>query len=153
MPLINRSLDAAVGRVSILWSMPVPPDRVWWGLTDPEALPQWMGALVSGRFVLGDVVRIQHAENCASTSKVLDCEPHALLAMTWDFPNEPLSHLSISLTPAGAGTELTLIHEDLGSEAPGYLPGWHTHLVYLEALLTGDPLPWSGFWPTHDRLR
>lgn len=70
MPLIDSSLDTAAKRVSISWHLDPSPDRVWWGLTDPEALPQWMGRLVSGQFETGSTVIIEHAEDYCCTSKI-----------------------------------------------------------------------------------
>lgn len=62
MPLINRSLDRANERVSHSWSIAAPAHHIWWALTDPEALPLWLGKLTSGKFVVGNSVTIQHAE-------------------------------------------------------------------------------------------
>ena len=152
MPLIDRSLDTAVERVSISWHLYASPDRSWWGLTDSEALPQWLGRLVSGQFELGSTVIIEHGENYCCTSRILECEPERLLAMTWEFPDEPLSHLRIELAPNGDGTHLFLTHDGLGTETASYLPGWHTHLLYLESVLTGRPRPKAEFWTTYEAL-
>lgn len=152
MPLIDRSLDTAVERVSISWHLYASPDRSWWGLTDSEALPQWLGRLVSGQFELGSTVIIEHAENYCCTSRILECEPERLLAMTWDFPDEPVSRLRIELTTAGTGTRLELTHKALGAETANYLPGWYTHLLYLEGVLTGEPRRMADFWPTYETL-
>ena len=152
MPLIDRSLHTANERVSHSWSMAVPAAHVWWGLTDPEALPRWLGKLTSGDFVVGDSVTIQHAESYACTSRILECEPERLLSMTWEFPDEPPSQVRIVLTPAVESTHLALQHDGLGDKAADYLPGWHTHLLYLEALLLGQPRSMADFWPTHDGL-
>lgn len=152
MPLISSSLDTEAGRVAHSWLLDAPPDRVWWGLTDSKALPQWMGRLVSGQFRTSSTVIIEHAENYCCTSRILDCAPERLLAMTWDFPDEPVSRLRIELTTAGTGTQLVLTHEALGTEAAGYLPGWHTHLLYLESVLIGEPHPMAKFWATYDAV-
>lgn len=132
--------------------MAVPSDRLWWGLTDPEALPHWLGKLHAGSIVTGDVMRIEHAENYFCTSRIMECDPERRLGMTWEFPDEPLSTVLITLTPELNATRLTLTHEGLGDEAPNYLPGWHTHLLYLEALLLGRPLSMANFWSTYDEL-
>ncbi|MER2133199.1 MAG: SRPBCC domain-containing protein [Arthrobacter sp.] len=149
MPHTDSSLDTAAERVSISWHLDASPDQVWWGLTDPEALPQWIGRLVSGQFETGSTVIIEHAEDYCCTSRILDCAPESLLAMTWDFPDEPVSRLRMELTPAGTGTQLVLRHEALGTEAGSYLPGWHTHLLYLDGVLAGEPRPMAEFWATY----
>ena len=126
--------------------------RLWWGLTDPEALPQWLGKLTSEKFAGGDVVTIQHAENYFCTSHILACESEQLLAMTWKFPDEELSNVQIRLTPVVDAIHLFLTHDELGDEAANYLPGWHTHLLYLEDLLLDRPRPMDKFWSTYDVL-
>jgi uncharacterized protein YndB with AHSA1/START domain len=152
MPLINRSLDRANERVSHSWSIAAPAHHIWWALTDPEALPLWLGKLTSGKFVVGNSVTIQHAEGYLCTSRLKECEPERILSMTWEFPDEPPSQVTIVLTPAGESTHLALQHDGLGSEAVDYLPGWHTHLLYLEALLLGKPRFMADFWSTYDGL-
>lgn len=152
MPLISRTIETGPGRVTLQWSLRVPADRVWWGLIDPEALPQWIGTLSSGTFAPGSVVSVQHAEGYFCISEILDCVPAALLAMTWKFPDEPLSYVRIELTPEGKGTCLTLTHEGLGGESAGYLPGWQTHLLYLEDLLQGRPRSMADFWLVYGEL-
>ena len=152
MPLMESSLRPANNRLSHTWSIAVPSDRLWWGLTDPEALPHWLGKLTAGRFVTGDVIEIEHAENYFCTSLIKECDPERRLGMTWEFPDEPPSTVLITLSPEPNATRLTLTHEGLGDEAPHYLPGWHTHLLYLEALLLGQPRSMTKFWSTYDEL-
>lgn len=132
--------------------MNVPMSRLWWGLTDPNALPHWLGTLIDGEFVNGDIVTIQHAENYSCTSQILACEPEQLLEMTWKFPDEELSNLQIRLTSVGDSIDLILTHNGLGDEATNYLPGWHTHLLYLEDLLLGRPRSMDKFWSTYEHL-
>ncbi|NJC23333.1 uncharacterized protein YndB with AHSA1/START domain [Arthrobacter pigmenti] len=153
MPLVERALDAVDGQVTHSWSLAVPSDLVWWGLTDAEALPCWLGKLTSGAFGVGNVVTIEHAEDYSCTSRIQAYEPGQLLSMTWKFPDEPTSEVRISLKRAGASTHLELRHDGLGSEAANYLTGWHTHLLYLEALLLGEPRSMEDFWSTYDALR
>ena len=152
MPLISQRIQSAPGRVTLQWSLPVPADRVWWGLTDPKALPQWIGSVTFGEFAAGSEVTVQHAENYSCVSEIRDCEPPERLAMTWKFPDEPLSYLRIELTPHGLGTRLDLIHDGLGEDAAGYLPGWQTHLLYLEDLLAGRPRSMADFWAVYGEL-
>jgi len=132
--------------------MAVPAGHIWWGLTDPEALPLWLGKLISGEFSAGNAVTIQHAENYFCTSRIHECDPGRLLSMTWKLPDEPPSHVRIVLTPAGESTCLALQHDGLGNEAANYLLGWHTHLLYLEALLLGRPRSMAEFWSTFEGL-
>ena len=153
MPLIGRSIQEANGRVIHEWAMNVPVSRLWWGLTDPNALPQWLGTLTNGSFTSGGEATIRHAENYFCTSQILECEPEQLLFMTWKFPDEALSKLQIKLAQLDESASLLLIHDGLGEDATSYLPGWHTHLLYLEDLLLGHPRSMSEFWSTYEELR
>ncbi|GAA5228920.1 SRPBCC family protein [Paeniglutamicibacter antarcticus] len=81
--------------------MPVPPDRLWWGLTNPSALPHWMGILTSGSFVAGNCATIEHADEYSCVSRILECEPEKLLGTTCMFLDEPLSQVRIELTGDG----------------------------------------------------
>lgn len=152
MPLKNRSIQEVNGRVIHEWSMQVPMSRLWWGLTDPEALPRWLGTLTDGNFVNGGVVTIQHAKDYSCTSQILAYEPEQLLEMTWNFPDENLSYLQIRTIPTGDAIDLVLTHDALGDEAANYLTGWHTHLLYLEGLLLGRPRSMDQFWSTYELL-
>lgn len=152
MPLVSRSVDVGSKQVLHSWSMAVPAGRVWWALTDSGALPLWLGELVSGEFVAGDVVTVKHAEAYFCTSRIQVCEPGKLLSMTWKFPDEATSHLRVMLNSDGERTQLNVKHEGLGNETVNYLAGWHTHLLYLEALLLGHPRPMDEFWSTYDSL-
>ena len=152
MPLVSCSIDTAAEKVLHNWSMEVSAGRLWWGLTDPGALPHWLGKLTSGRFAAGNVVTIEHAEDYSCISHIQECEPGQLLSMTWKFPDEANSRVQIVLEPTGGTTSLSLQHNKLGNEAANYLPGWHTHLLYLEALLLGQPRPMEKFWSTYDSL-
>ncbi|MET4062039.1 uncharacterized protein YndB with AHSA1/START domain [Arthrobacter sp. UYP6] len=153
MPLTTALIEPGPERLSLQWSLPATPAHAWWGLTDPEALPQWMGTITSGKFALGNEVTVQHAENYSCISNVLDYVPEALLSMTWKFVDEPLSRLRIELTPDRNSTRLALTHEGLGEETAHYLPGWQTHLLYLEDLLRGCPRPMTDFWSTYEGLQ
>ena len=152
MPFTSRAIQEATGCVIHEWSMNVAMSRLWWGLTDPNALPHWLGTLIDGEFVNGDIVTIQHAENYSCISQILACEPEQLLEMTWKFPDEKLSNLQIRLTSVDDSIDLILTHSGLGDEAMTYLAGWHTHLLYLEDLLLGRPRSMDKFWSTYEHL-
>ena len=152
MPLLQRSLDPGTGCVAFSWWVRVPPQRLWWALTDREALPHWLGQLQRGVFDAGDVVVIEHAENYACISSIEESVPLNALAMTWKFPDEAPSRLRLTLRPELSGTVLTLVHTELAESAASYLPGWHTHLLYLEALVEGRPRCMEDFWSTYESL-
>ncbi|MGA4670882.1 SRPBCC domain-containing protein [Propionibacteriaceae bacterium Y1923] len=150
MPLLTAAAEQ--GTVRLTWELPHDPRSVWQHLTDVDRLTEWLGQLRFGSFTVGDELVIDHGEGylCRSIVHVAD-EPREL-AMTWHFPDEPASRLSINLDPPG---RLQLEHTALGDLGGSYLPGWITHLTFLEASLRGEPIPLSAFWgvhATHERL-
>jgi uncharacterized protein YndB with AHSA1/START domain len=152
MPLISRSIQTAAGRVFHDWSIAAPSARLWCGPTDPQALPCWLEQFISGNFLSGDVSTLQHAREYCCTSRIQELESERLIGMTWQFPDEQRSYVRITLYPGSATTRLMLKHDGLGNEASAHLPGWHTHLLYLQALLIDQPRPMNDFWSTYDQL-
>lgn len=156
MPLLTSSRDA--DGIVVAWELPRPATEAWQHLTSRQHLQQWLGRLVSGALDEGQTVVVDHGEGYLCTSLVDRVEPGRALGVSWDFPDEPTSHLLVTLEepaepavpaaePAVTGCRLTLRHTGLGEHGTSYLPGWITHLTYLEASLAGTPLPPEAFWP------
>lgn len=160
MPLVAR-VDAP-GVVCLTWRLSTRPAAVWRHLTDVDRLPEWLGRRQDGSFTVGDHLVVDHGDGYLCRSDVLVAQDGRSLAMSWQFPDEPPSRVTIELEtvlpdesmPDGA-TDLHLEHHELADLAGSYLPGWITHLTYFEASLHGEPLPTGSFWrlyETHDRL-
>lgn len=122
---------------------------VWAGFEDRELLSRWLGRPLECEVAVGGALVVDHGEGYISRSVVTEADPQRRLSMTWEFPDEPDSRISVTLRPEPAGTGMDFVHHDLGDLMNSYGPGWVTHLTYLEAAITGAPLPASQFWPLH----
>ncbi|MDN4640793.1 SRPBCC domain-containing protein [Agreia sp. PsM10] len=151
MPLSSASCSG--GMVSLAWSVAVPPENVWSAWADPTMLSHWLGSAVECDIRAGGRLVVDHGEGALSRSDILDAAAPRLLVMTWEFPNEAPSRVSITLDREGYGTRLALVHQQLGDLAGPYESGWMTHLTFLEAAVEGDPLPTSQFWKLHDTFK
>lgn len=148
MPL--ASISTFDGVVRIIWCFTAPVQTVWSGITDRSLLPQWLGQPLECDLRAGGGIIVDHGGGTLSRSVVTGLVPQQRLAMTWEFPDEPASSIGLTLSgQPGAGTTMEFSHSGLGSLVGSYVPGWITHLTYLEAALSGAPLSSSQFWPLY----
>lgn len=147
MPLTSISTDNEF--LAISWSFDVPLESVWAGFEDREMLSRWLGRPIEWNVAAGGTLVVDHGEGYISRSVVTEADPPRRLSMTWQFPDEPDSRITIVLHHAEAGTRMDFAHYDLGDLMQSYGPGWVTHLTYLEAAVSGTPIPSSQFWPLH----
>ncbi len=127
------------------------PAAVWRALTDPAGTGAWLGRL-EGRLERGRTVAVHHEEDVVSRHEVLACDAPVRLALTWDFPGEPRSLLTVTLAArADGGSDVVLRHDDL-AEPVAYAAGWHRHLEFLLGHLAGHPLAPADFWSGHEGL-
>ena len=140
--------------LEITWTLAHGPERVWLGLSTAGLIAQWLGKAVECDIAAGGRLHIDHGEGYISRSDITAVDVPTRLAMTWEFPDEPPSAVSIVLQTddMGASTVLTLVHSGLGDLTDSYRAGWMTHLSYLEAAVDGSPLPSSEFWNLHATL-
>lgn len=150
MPLTSITTDNDV--LSISWSFAVTVESVWAGFEDREVLSQWLGRPSNWDTTPGGTLVVDHGGGYISRSVVTEADPPRRLSMSWEFPDEPGSRITVTLRPEEAGTRMVLVHHDLGNLMNSYGPGWSTHLTYLEAAVSGAPLPPSQFWPLHATL-
>ena len=146
MSLTSVSHDSDL---AIVWSFNLPAHAVWVGISDQEMLSQWLGRALEFDLRAGGAVVVDHGGGTLSRSVVTELVQQHRLVMTWAFPAEPESRLSLRLYPTESGSTLELVHSGLRRLAEGYGPGWITHLTYLEAAVSGAPLSWSQFWPMY----
>jgi len=151
MPLVAVSPHTDIARIA--WSFAHPVEAVWAALTEPDAIAQWLGAVEECDVRPGGTLVVDHGEGVRSRSAVVEATPPHRLTMTWDFPDEPASHVAITLRASEERTVLELVHSELAELAESYRIGWITHLTYLEAVAGGVPLPASQFWSLHATLQ
>lgn len=109
------------------------PDDVWDAITSPERLPRWFLPLEGDLRVGG---RYQLKGNAGGV--IERCEPHALLAVTWENMGD-VSWLEVRLSPVEGGKTLLLLEhtayppegfwEKFGPGAVGV--GWDLTLLGL----------------------
>jgi len=132
-------------------SYPVAPEKVWRAWTDPQALKRWWGPggkdpvsvaeldlRVGGRFriVFGGPLGTDHEVRGVYREVVANRR----LVFTWTWPRttpERESLVSLDFRPAGGGTELAFLHQQLFDESvrDGHRRGWTESLVKLEQYL------------------
>ena len=147
MPLTSISTDNDV--LAFSWFFASPAESVWAGFQDWDTLSQWLGRPIEVDLKAGGTLVVDHGEGYTSRSVVTEADSPSRLSMTWEFPDEPQSRITLTLSPEGAGSRMDFEHHDLGDLRNSYGPGWITHLSYLEAAVSGTPLPSSQFWPLH----
>lgn len=128
------------------------PADLWSALTEPSRIARWL-ARVEGDLRIGGgfVVYFDDADpDQQSRGTVLDCRPTVHLQVTWLFPDEVESQVTVDLHPAGDGaTVLVLDHRHLPDyAAAGYAAGWQAHLEQLDTEVGGPPhrLAWDARW-------
>ncbi|MCQ1953697.1 SRPBCC domain-containing protein [Arthrobacter sp. zg-Y238] len=147
MPL--TSVSTADGSLLISWAFSAPAQAVWAGFTDAALLSQWLGRPLECDARTGGTIVVDHSGGYLSRSVITDMDEPRRLAMSWEFPEEPESRISIRLGDTEAGAVMDFVHYGLGTLVDSYGPGWITHLVYLEAAVAGAAIPAAQFWPLH----
>jgi uncharacterized protein YndB with AHSA1/START domain len=134
--------------------LPVPVERVWQYLTEPEYLGQWLAVSsmeprVGGRVELNfDVAEMpERKEKGANIRGLISCfEPHSALAFSWiDTANNLESAVTFQLIARGEQTSVIVTHSRLPkNRMHEFMAGWHTHLDVLKARLTNAVPPQFG---------
>lgn len=132
-----------VRSINVEREFPHPPEKLWRALTQPHLIQEWLmrndfAPAVGHRFNLsGDWGGVLDCE-------VLDVEPNARLAYTWNFAHaDPAfdlrSIVTFTLTPSGMGTRLRVEQTGFRPEQKqafgGAKVGWPQFLGKLEQLL------------------
>ena len=130
-----------------------PPEKIYAAWTDPEKIIRWFGradatassfkadidARVGGRFRISFSTASESYEVGGVYREVV---PNARLVFSWAWHSTPEreSQVTVVIKPDGAGTLLTLHHEQLFDEAAraGHERGWTAGLDKLEHLLASN---------------
>jgi len=149
-PLLG-AVDRAGRALRLDEHLAATPAQVWAALTQPGELTAWLGRVQDGSPGPGTRFALWHDETTCSHHAVTSWQPERLLGLTWDFPDEAESALRFELESSGPGTRLTVVHEDL-ADPVAYAAGWHRHLEYLAAHVSGADRPFEDFWDGYETL-
>ena len=118
---------------------PATPAEVWSAITEPERIARWLASTT----LLGDGrYRLDFGDDHETLGQVEVCDAPRALVVTWEFPGEPASRVSVEVRPDGDGAVLLLDHTRLPqNQGAGYGAGWEAHLATLEAQLSGATAP------------
>ena len=146
--------DAGTEGVDLALELDAPADLVWAALVEPDRAAAWLGRLEPGPRRAGDRFAVRHDEVTTSWHSVVVWEPARRLEVTWEFPDECPSRLSLGLDRTATATRLALRHTGL-EDPVAYAAGWHRHLEHLVAHLggAGGPPTWAGYDELVDRYR
>ena len=151
---VDRGLGTAdrdgreVRRLTLGRAYPTTTEDLWAGAHRPRAgaalvPPADRRPQVGGRYQL---------EGNAG-GEVLACDPPRSLAVTWEYGGQ-VSWVTVTLTPAGDGTRLELVHDVPADEhwntyGPGAVGiGWEMGLRGLaEHVASGEAVDPQGSWP------
>ncbi|HEY3047309.1 MAG TPA: SRPBCC domain-containing protein [Polaromonas sp.] len=125
------------------------PEKVWRAWTDPQALARWFGPDPEGVVSVADLdVRVggrYHIRFGVPGAEVHDVSgvyqevvPNQKLVFSWAWKSTPerVSQVTVTLRPAGSGTELIFVHEKFYDQAArdGHNQGWAGAFAKLDLL-------------------
>lgn len=150
-PLLG-SVDESRGDVRLSIVVSADVQRVWTALTSGDDLPTWIGRLAGPPLGAGSQFDLWHENVVKSSHTIQLWNPPTLLKLTWDFPDEPRSQVTFHLEAQLEAMTLVRV-EHRGLDDPiSYAAGWHRHLTFLAAHLSGRDLTWESFWDDVDAL-
>jgi uncharacterized protein YndB with AHSA1/START domain len=149
--------------VRLIRILPAPIERVWAFLTIPEKRATWLAGgpmdlrlgghvhLIFDHAALTHEALPEKHKDCEGhpfEGVITQCEPPNLLSYTW----QGGSDVTFELVSLGDETRMVLTHRRLNhtDESVSVAAGWHIHVAYLIARLTGQEPP--PFWASHARL-
>ena len=120
-----------------------PPERVWWALTDADALAAWYWPATLEPEVTSDARAGGHfgitarAADMGFSGVYQEFDPPRRLVQSWSWAGvDRGSRVTIDLTPAGGGTDLVVVHDQVDVETVQiYRHGWESCLGRLPGYL------------------
>lgn len=137
---------SGAAQIRFVRRLPVPPERAWQWLTDPELLQRWLpGCRIEPR--VGGTAVFDFGEEGAATGEVTAVDAPASLVHTWVWEGVPDSVVRWELEADDDGTRLTLTHTDVAAgPAPEFAVGWHVMLDTWVLALDGADDPVGAAW-------
>jgi uncharacterized protein YndB with AHSA1/START domain len=126
------------------------PETVYAFFTDPEKLRRWMGTSVELDLPPDGAFRINVNGRDRASGAFVELVPHSRIVFTWGWDDPQLqippgaTTVEVTLTPAGAGTHVRLVHRGLAAPElrDTHRAGWDHYLSRLAvAAPGGDPGP------------
>ena len=115
-----------------------PVDLVWWFVSTPEGLNEWMSVEATIDLRVGGMVRWVHDNGWVVAGTIGEIVPMRRLRFTfgWEQGGFPVpldsSEVTIELRPRGAVTELSIRHVGLTAEmAEQHTVGWQMFVGFL----------------------
>ncbi len=132
---------------------PVPVEKVWEALTNPDQMRQWYFDLEEFKaepgFEFSFTGEGSQGDKYVHICRVTEVIPYQKLSYTWAYENLPgQSHVLFELFDLGAATRLKLTHEGLETfpqnhpdfRRESFSGGWNELIpVLLKKYLTGNP--------------
>lgn len=119
-----------------------PIEVVWQELTRAGVQPAFFGTTLEAEWVVDGPIHYRSAESGKDVivGRVLEVQPPHRLVHTFQFQelSDPPSRVTYELRPVAAGTELTLVHDEFGSETQTFqrvVLGWPVILEQYRKLL------------------
>jgi len=128
------------------------PETVFQYFVDPEKIVRWMGMTADLDPRPGGVFNVKVTPPFDAVGEFKEIEPPRFVSFTWGWEGGPVapgsSLVSVTLTPDGSGTILSLEHSGLpdDEQITSHREGWDHYLVRLQAAATGDDPgvdPWT----------
>ena len=126
-------------------NLPVSPDDAFALVTEPERLRRWMTVSAYVDLRAGGDYRWTVVPGAHAAGTVREVEPGRRVVLGWGWdegvtPPADGSMLTVTIEPAGDGSQVTLVHEGLtAEEEASHAEGWDHFLERLEAAAaTGD---------------
>ena len=125
------------------------PEKVWRAWTDPQALAQWFGpdpagvvsiadldVRVGGRYHIRFGVPGGEVHDVSGEYQELELNRKLVFSWSWKSTPERVSQVTVTLRPAGSGTELIFAHEKFYDQAArdGHNRGWAGAFAKLDLL-------------------
>lgn len=118
------------------------PDRVWQAISTADGLSAWLAPRVAIDPRLGGMVEFEFDADNIVSGTITHFDPPLALGHEWTINGEHESHVMYELSDHPTGCHLTLTHIGLPDDmCGGYTPGWHAHLVRIDAFTRGEEPP------------
>ncbi len=117
-----------------------PPDAVWRGLTEPQALERWIASRAEIELKAGG--KFSYGWPIPGPVKILDLDPGRRLSTQWaSWEHEPASVVAWELEGSGGRTFLTVVHSGFAEDfdSSGTQVGWLNFMNWLRSSVEYGP--------------